>query len=687
MVRRILTKKEKLQAREEFKRSVRLATPPPPPPPDKTEQRTALRAFFLDFLSKYQVRTDSGEIIVLGEHLRDVQDLLLDIIVNEFVTTNGCRLILLKPRQAGWSTLIQAVAVCLMVHRREILAILGLDEKHAVAETVAVTVAHRRDAACHLLGDMGLYALKHFPHEYDEAIGTEWDKWGKERDPTKWRKGGLQTNYKGIAKQDNVFYILKNGATMRSVSARNAAFGHGETIGCVHFSEASRWFESVRNRAAAENILTAMLPGCPTPELMPLAFAVIESTACGQIGTFHDLYWQAKAGKVNWKAVFIPWYLVEKYSLPATEKEEYFFQRMRDAIRLHPSTVPEVATQKGFTDDEVEIIRMADDRLTMGNLVWRRKIGLSNCGTLREEQVQKFRESYPTTDKEAFISSGSPAFSSGYIQERMEKRRPVLWQGSVELGPDRRAVFRKDHGSEYRTFLPYKADHEYLMAADVAGGRTAFNADDRQDSSVVHVLDRSTEEQVAVYHSVEPTPQELAGIIYAIGSAWGFPPVVVDRSGVGAGTVEELRVNLRYPKLYLQTRWNGLLQQREARAGMNIGEKVRKAMMYGLRDATKHSRGKINDLATLEEMNQMILARKKNGEGFSTGTENQHDDLAVAWALLWLVHNETRMHTTEDLEEGRIEPMHAADDKPIVMVGEGWALRRGGREPEQSQRW
>jgi hypothetical protein len=144
--------------------------------------------------------------------------------------------------------------------------------------------------------------------------------------------------------------------------------GRSQTIHNLHCSEVAFWNN-------AKELMKGLLQAVPD---YANTLVVIESTANGQDGYFHDGYWDAKKGKSDYLAVFIPWWIHEEYQrtpenpMKLDEYEEWLSGEM---------------SKEGFSHEQI-----------MAKLAWRRWAIPNKC----QGDVKTFMQEYPATDTEAF---------------------------------------------------------------------------------------------------------------------------------------------------------------------------------------------------------------------------------------------------------------------------------------------
>jgi len=169
-------------------------------------------------------------------------------------------------------------------------------------------------------------------------------------------------------------------------TAGTKAVGRSQTIQLFHGSEVAFWPNAATHFAG----VVQAVPDLPGTEI------VLESTANGVGGEFHERWQNAEAGIGDYIAIFIPWFWQEEYR----------------------RAVPD-----GFTLDDEEQQYMAAHSLTLEQMAWRR----NKIAELKDPLL--FKQEYPATAAEAFQMSGH----DGFIKpEHVVKARKASLEG---IGP------------------------------------------------------------------------------------------------------------------------------------------------------------------------------------------------------------------------------------------------------------
>lgn len=163
-----------------------------------------------------------------------------------------------------------------------------------------------------------------------------------------------------------------------------------------------------------------------------------ESTANGQANDFYADWKEAKNGKTRYQAIFVPWYWQDEYCI-----ENVLF-------------VPN-------EEERDWLEKFGVNGLKPGHLNWRR-IKLEDFKGDYEQKCRKFRQEYPFTDDEAFLSS----ITDSFIQvEHVQKARKTVVDSTSELvigvdparkGDDRIAIIRRKGRKSFKLETHYNID-------------------------------------------------------------------------------------------------------------------------------------------------------------------------------------------------------------------------------------
>lgn len=204
------------------------------------------------------------------------------------------RIILLKARQWGGSTLIQIyMAWIQIVHRKNWHSLI---------------TAHVKNTAATL---RKLYAdtLSNYPKEL----------WDEDEKPV----------FKPMPDAPNTRIIQGRGACVTLASSFSPDSFRGLDIAMAHLSEVAFWQDS--DHIDPGDLLRSI---CGTIPLEPYSLIVLESTANGVGNFFHSEWIRARAGDSAFRPVFIPWYDIEIYRLPIDDKARFISEMTESDMEL-----------------------------------------------------------------------------------------------------------------------------------------------------------------------------------------------------------------------------------------------------------------------------------------------------------------------------------------------------------------
>lgn len=279
---------------------------------------------------------------------------------------------------------------------------------------------------------------------------------------------------------------------LRIASAKNVEAPRGRTLHACHLSEAAFYDEP-------ESLTVALNQTVPKKHG---TFVCIESTANGAAGWFHDFWMDAREGSLAYKPLFFPWFRHPEYAYPTS-----------------------LCTQVELTSEERRLFSLG---ASYENLEWRRQV----LPTDFRHDEEYFKQEMPATDIEAFLVSGTPVFPLEALSDCYEPL-PGFRGHLIEAGG--RLRYEADPRGPLTIF---KAPAEnidpdlYFVAGDPS--QTSYG-----DPGCIQVINRSTLEQVAVWHG-NIDPISFAGEMYKLGRYYGDAMLCPEVSGGGQATIATL---------------------------------------------------------------------------------------------------------------------------------------------------
>ncbi|QAZ46774.1 hypothetical protein C1M53_31465 [Mesorhizobium sp. Pch-S] len=186
------------------------------------------------------------------------------------------------------------------------------------------------------------------------------------------------------------FNVLESGYAVGTAGAK--ATGRSQTVQLFHGSEVAFWPNAPTHFAG----VVQAIPDLPGTEV------ILESTANGVGGEFHERWQQAEKGRGDYIAIFIPWFWQAEYR--------------RDV----PS---------GFELDEEEREYQGAYGLDLEQMVWRR----NKIAELKDPLL--FKQEYPATAAEAFQSTGHDSYIPASLVLKARKNE-VAPSGPLVVGYD-----------------------------------------------------------------------------------------------------------------------------------------------------------------------------------------------------------------------------------------------------------
>ena len=312
---------------------------------------------------------------------------------------------------------------------------------------------------------------------------------------------------------------------IRVDTAGDIDVGASMTLHLVHLSEVARWNK-------AKETLTSLLQAVPDEEGTVVIF---ESTAMGVGNEFWDLYWKAKRGESEYIAIFLPWFLNPEYSKTIFPLEK-------------------------FDWDDDEVILLSKFKLKPEQMKWRRWAIANLCGG----DLEKFKQEYPSTDEEAFLTSGSRKYSLDLI---LNAEKSVIEPTEVGELDHSTCTFKTGRRGNLQLWSRPTSSRQYILAGDVGEGVSDA------DFSVATVWDHVLWEQVAMWRG-RCSPEEFGIISYYLGRYYNNALVAPESNGIGLASCVILK-NMGYSNLYYSRKKDEKTLERTKKLGFLTTSRTR----------------------------------------------------------------------------------------------------------------
>lgn len=399
-----------------------------------------------------------------------------------------------------------------------------------------------------------------------------------------------------------------NGSSVLVGTANNVDIGRSAPYNWAHLSEAAFY----RSLGA---LMTGLMQRIPTSADSGV---VIESTANGEGGDFHDLCQLAIGGRSGWAFVFFAW-----WEHPENRLSVKMLGYEHDAAFQATLSASEKAEREKYG-------------LTLEQLAWRRFTLETGCSG----KLDRFRQEHPANPQEAFQGSGRTIFDLEALS-----RMPTLQQTArgkidvVNTGMERRPQFVQDEGGRGELAIYHLPERGRLYCAgiDHAEGIDPGAKDGASDPDYcsMTVLDAATGEEVAkLSERYEPRP--WAQRVYWLGRFYNWAFLVPEQKAVGKAVIGHLlEIEGGYPVELIYSAERDPSDRRPAllqELGYDTNTVLRPVLVSALDAAIRDGSIRLHDPATMQQLRTFV--RKPNGR--EEGVKHDDDVFGVALAVVGL---------------------------------------------------
>jgi len=403
-------------------------------------------------------------------------------------------------------------------------------------------------------------------------------------------------------------------------TAKNVSTGRSQGIHYGHGSEEAFW------PVNAADLLNGLLQCFPDPPA-PHEF-IRESTANGfgntfQTGVFeayaegaHPYYEQDgityawKGDDTDWVLVFIPWFVHERYikQFKDEEQKQAFIGKMNERV-----FAPEL--QEWRQREALDLRKLYG--LSWEQLHWRDwAIDNKMSGNTREERKRIFRQEYPATVEEAFLSRGSNVYSKELCDDLQKLTEKPIIVGEIV---DRAGIskIKPSLYGKYRLWEKPDKRETYFITVDSGGGiKPHHEADNIEpDPSCIDVWNHRTGKQAAQWHGHIDYGM-IANIVWLIGRMFFQAPACVELMNHGYTVVKDLS-EMNYP----------LYEHRVGESGWMTTKRTKPQMVDDLGEMTRNGDIQIRSAETVSEMRTFV---EKNGSySAESGCKDDRVDAAA----------------------------------------------------------
>lgn len=527
--------------------------------------------------TQLQIKTKDSEVVPFI--FNKPQQRLYNVIKDLRSKGKPPRIIILKARQMGFSTLTEAL----------------IFKNTATNSNVnSGIVAHKEDATKNLFNMSKLF-YDRLPIEIKPSIKTS---------------NAYEINFNN--KENSGLNSL-----IKCMTAGGSGIGRSDTYHNLHISEYAFW------QGDKKSTLIGLLNSVPNS---PHTMVIIESTANGY-DDFKERWDKAVQGLNDFYPFFAAWHEMEEYRMDATD------------------LIPSNNNRYG---DEIELKARYD--LDNEQLAWRRWAIDNNS----DGDLNYFKQEYPSSPEEAFISSGDSVFNKEQIIKQIERVKDIkpLHRGyftydkevtkydetisNIEWVEDSRGYIFIHQEPKSDTKHNVVRLNPYVIGGDTAGtGKDYFTA---------KVIDNLTKETVATLHKQMMDEDLYAEQLYCLGMHYHKALIGIE-TNYSTQPTRHLE-KLRYPKLYVRERMDTIQHRIVKALGVDTNLKTRPVMIAELVALIREDSGLDGHLDTLREMLTFI----KNERGRAEAQEGYHDDLVMALAIAHFISSQ-QTSTMIEVEE------------------------------------
>lgn len=251
----------------------------------ETKKILAIRGDFLRYAkNNLKILNKDGQLVNFTPN--DSQLVIINHVIKCLDNGEPIRLIVLKARQQGMSTVIEALIYWWTATHKNIQSTI---------------IAHEKDSA------QFIYSM--FQRYYNNSNPI------------------FQPSHKYHTRSDLTF-DNDDGTGLKSAistaTAENTDVGRGKTINWLHCSEVALWKKG-------KEIVAGLMQAVP---LRPRTAIFLESTAHGVGGYFYDEWQRAKEGESAFTPFFFPWHFHREYELHTKEQVTYYNKEEKALLKI-----------------------------------------------------------------------------------------------------------------------------------------------------------------------------------------------------------------------------------------------------------------------------------------------------------------------------------------------------------------
>ena len=546
------------------------------------------------------------------------------------------RLVVLKMRQSGISTLVEAFCFWMALGNKHRRSVIVADKEHRAKTIFTMMKRFKQNlpspAACR---KAGIPELPEFIVCRDAAGVLE-----------------LNEALPKFKKTKPNQIVMDNIIEVKTAQDKDA-LGRAGTYQFVHASECAYW----------PNLLQSMGSLLSCCHDNPYTVVVLETTAHGY-NEFYDFWTNSQVGEIDvpqtWQQVFIPWYWDCRYELD--------FKADHATIDDYEDTLLEWIRN----DDTLKRIdpSLTENRIWK-KLFWRRSVVRNKFFG----DIEHFKQEFPAAAHEAFRSSGRSIFSVAGLARLKKTMTEPPWTGEVRLERDPKddsevrvpKVIKMDEMDRGRLkiWIPAEPNCLYVIGADIAAGKKAAGIvkEGKRDFSCAQIFKASCYpplEQVAVWHG-RMDPDLYGYALVALARHYNNALLAWEVRGPGISLLDKIYRKCRYKNVYKRKAIDSLTEKKVWKVGWDTNTKTKELMVSLGISYVRQGELIIRDEDTIGEMESYVeLGERKYG------ALRGHDDRVMAMLVALAAVDPQIMIIKRKAERMKVEDQASASWSPVV---------------------
>jgi hypothetical protein len=391
-------------------------------------------------------------------------------------------------------------------------------------------------------------------------------------------------------------------STLRKATAKTVIGGRGLTLSALHMTEAAFY--------PGEDSFVALLSTVSKND--PENIVIIETTANGMEGPGEAYYnyWEgAVRGANGFLPIFLPWY------------ED-------PGCHMDPSLARDAPA------DDYERWLMKEFKCTKGQIAWFRWCLEAKCGG----SIYKWRQEYPSTPEEAFVSSGNPAFDNEEIALAKRFEGKPICRGNIRLVDNTPIFDEQNDGPLWIYEFPEIGNH-YFIGVDSAKGTESGDF-------AAAIGWNGCSGRMAFRYDARIGPEVWGDIVYALGIYYQKAMLNVELTGGwGYIVLKQLRDKWHYTNFY---QWRSRDDRYDVKPRTTVfwetTDRSRRMLLDSYRTSLRRKECFPTDTAFIQQMARAVIEL-----GWRWTVLRGHDDIFMAGILGWIaVYHYHHPHSKSD---------------------------------------